>query len=94
MKSVLEDVKVRSDAAQKKFEELRKNRLWRLKSVLKIDSLLMNTNKPTLIVVAGPNGSGKTSVTTQILKHEWIEGCVYINSDTIAMENLKKSIAK
>lgn len=48
----------------------------------------MNKNKPTLIVVAGPNGSGKTSVTTQILKHEWIEGCVYINPDTIAQEEL------
>jgi GTPase SAR1 family protein len=30
------------------------------------------SNKPTLIVIAGPNGSGKTSVTTQILKHEWV----------------------
>lgn len=40
--------------------------------------------KPKLIVVAGPNGSGKTSVTTKILKHEWIEGCVYINPDNIA----------
>jgi len=79
---------------KKSLKNFRKNRLWRIKSVLKIDSLLMNTKKPTLIVVAGPNGSGKTSVTTQILKHEWIEGCVYINSDTIAMENLKKSIAK
>jgi predicted ABC-type ATPase len=48
----------------------------------------MNKNKPTLIVVAGPNGSGKTSVTSQILKHEWIEGCVYINPDTIAQEEL------
>ncbi len=48
----------------------------------------MNKNKPTLIVVAGPNGAGKTSVTTQILKHEWIEGCVYINPDTIAQEEL------
>lgn len=48
----------------------------------------MNKNKPTLIVVAGPNGSGKTSVTTQILKHEWIEGCVYINPDSIAQEEL------
>lgn len=26
--------------------------------------------KPTLIVIAGPNGSDKTSITTQILKHE------------------------
>ena len=44
----------------------------------------MTTNKPKLIVIAGPNGSGKTSVTTQILKHEWVEGCVYINPDNIA----------
>ncbi len=42
--------------------------------------------KPTLIVIAGPNGSGKTSVTTQILKHEWVEGCVYINPDNIAQQ--------
>ena len=48
----------------------------------------MNLNKPTLIVIAGPNGSGKTSITTQILKHEWIDGCVYINPDTIAQEEL------
>ena len=39
----------------------------------------MQFNKPTLIVIAGPNGSGKTAITTQILKHEWIKGCVYIN---------------
>jgi predicted ABC-type ATPase len=43
-------------------------------------------NKPILIVIAGPNGSGKTTVTTQILKHEWVEGCVYINPDNIAQE--------
>ena len=42
--------------------------------------------KPTLIVIAGPNGSGKTSITTQILKHEWLDGCVYINPNTIAQE--------
>jgi predicted ABC-type ATPase len=47
---------------------------------------MMITNKPKLIVIAGPNGSGKTSVTTQILKHEWVEGCVYINPDNIAQE--------
>jgi predicted ABC-type ATPase len=38
----------------------------------------MNENKPKLIIIAGPNGSGKTSVTHQILKHEWVEGCIYI----------------
>jgi predicted ABC-type ATPase len=42
--------------------------------------------KPKLIIIAGPNGSGKTSLTTQILKHEWIENCVYINPDNIAQE--------
>jgi hypothetical protein len=46
----------------------------------------MQFNKPTLIVIAGPNGSGKTAITTQILKHEWIKGCVYINPDQIAQE--------
>ena len=46
----------------------------------------MAKNKPTLIVIAGPNGSGKTTVTTQILKHEWVEGCLYINPDNIAQE--------
>jgi predicted ABC-type ATPase len=44
--------------------------------------------KPKLLVIAGPNGSGKTSVTTQILKHEWVEGCVYINPDNIAQDEL------
>lgn len=28
-------------------------------------------HKPLLIVIAGPNGSGKTSVTKQIIHHEW-----------------------
>ena len=46
----------------------------------------MQFNKPTLIVIAGPNGSGKTAITTQILKHEWIKGCVYINPDQIAQD--------
>lgn len=42
--------------------------------------------KPILIVIAGPNGSGKTSITSKILEHEWIENCVYINPDNIANE--------
>lgn len=46
----------------------------------------MNTKKPTLIVIAGPNGSGKTSITHKILKHEWVENCIYINPDEIARD--------
>jgi predicted ABC-type ATPase len=42
--------------------------------------------KPILIVIAGPNGSGKTSITEKILEHEWVEECVYINPDIIAKE--------
>ncbi|GHS93966.1 ATPase AAA [Bacteroidia bacterium] len=42
--------------------------------------------KPKLLIVAGPNGSGKTSVTGKILKHEWVEGCEYINPDFIARD--------
>ena len=42
--------------------------------------------QPVLIVIAGPNGSGKTTVTKQILQHEWTEGAVYINPDQIAQE--------
>lgn len=34
---------------------------------------------PLLIVIAGPNGSGKTSITSKILKHEWVEDSTYIN---------------
>ncbi len=34
--------------------------------------------KPELIVIAGPNGSGKTSVTQKFLHHEWADGTVYI----------------
>jgi len=41
---------------------------------------------PTLIVVAGPNGSGKTSLTTEVLQHAWVEGCNYINPDNIARD--------
>lgn len=47
---------------------------------------MVNSHKPVLIVIAGPNGSGKTSVTEQILRHEWMEDAVYINPDIIAQE--------
>ena len=42
--------------------------------------------KPELIVIAGPNGSGKTTVTQQFLHHEWSEGVVYINPDQVAKD--------
>lgn len=42
--------------------------------------------KPVLIVIAGPNGSGKTSVTSKILHHEWMEDSIYINPDIVAQE--------
>lgn len=42
------------------------------------------SKKPILIVIAGPNGSGKTSITTKLLKHEWIEDSIYINPDNVA----------
>ena len=42
--------------------------------------------KPRLLVVAGPNGSGKTTVTEQGLAHEWFAGCEYINPDVIARD--------
>ena len=43
-------------------------------------------DKPRLIVVAGPNGAGKTSITEQLLRHEWMGGCVYVNADFIARD--------
>lgn len=53
--------------------------------------------RPELIVVAGPNGSGKTSVTQKFLHHEWADGVTYINPDQIAKDlfgdwNSKKAI--
>ncbi len=37
--------------------------------------------------MAGPNGSGKTTITEKLLRHEWMGGCVYINPDTIALKD-------
>jgi predicted ABC-type ATPase len=41
---------------------------------------------PLLIVIAGPNGSGKTTITTEVLKSEWMEDAVYINPDNVALD--------
>lgn len=41
---------------------------------------------PTLCVIAGPNGSGKTTTTQQLLANEWAADSLYINPDAIAQE--------
>ena len=43
-------------------------------------------HKPELIIIAGPNGSGKTSITQKFLHHEWVEGTIYINPDQVAKD--------
>lgn len=55
--------------------------------------------KPTLTVMAGPNGSGKTTITNQLLLHQWTGNSFYINPDNIAQEkfgdwNSHKAILK
>lgn len=45
-------------------------------------------HNPVLIVIAGPNGSGKTTITTKVLHHEWMEDSVYINPDLVAQQQL------
>lgn len=42
--------------------------------------------RPTLCIVAGPNGSGKTTTTVQLLESEWSADSLYINPDNIAQE--------
>lgn len=48
--------------------------------------MVATAHEPVLIVIAGPNGSGKTTITTQIFQHEWMEDAVYINPDQIAKD--------
>ena len=41
---------------------------------------------PVMCIVAGPNGSGKTTTTEQLLKNEWGADSLYINPDNIAKD--------
>lgn len=47
---------------------------------------MSETRRPTLCIVAGPNGSGKTTTTLQLLESEWSDDSLYINPDNIAQE--------
>lgn len=47
-----------------------------------------SNHRPVLIVIAGPNGSGKTSVTSKIRHHEWLEISRYDNSIDDATTNM------
>lgn len=42
--------------------------------------------KPKLIIIAGPNGSGKTTTTEALLRHQWGQDAIYINPDNIAKD--------
>jgi predicted ABC-type ATPase len=42
--------------------------------------------KPVLLVIAGPNGSGKTTVTVTLRRDKWSQNVEYINPDDIAKE--------
>lgn len=46
----------------------------------------MSEHLPELIIIAGPNGSGKTSITKRFLQHTWANGTIYINPDNVAKD--------
>ncbi len=45
--------------------------------------MLMLKTKPRLVIVGGPNGSGKTTFATEFLSHE---NFIYLSADAIAYE--------
>ncbi len=48
--------------------------------------MMNDMQKPKLIIVAGPNGSDKTTITEKLLRNEWMEDCTYINPNLIAQQ--------
>ncbi len=47
-----------------------------------------NTHKPVLIIIAGLMVQ-KTTITSRILQHEWLEDSLYINPDNVAQNILR-----
>jgi predicted ABC-type ATPase len=41
---------------------------------------------PVLLVIAGPNGSGKTTITEHLRAEQWSEGVEYLNPDDVARD--------
>ena len=65
--------------------------------LIALDNVSLTCNSGQAISLMGPNGSGKTSITSKILQHEWVESCLYINPDNIANEkfgdwNLREAV--
>lgn len=50
-----------------------------------IHSLRDNTS-PTITLIAGPNGSGKTRLSEALISYAWIPANAYVNPDHIARE--------
>ena len=51
-----------------------------------IKDLSFDIKKGEIFGLLGSNGSGKTTITSKILKHEWLEDAVYINPDQVAQD--------
>jgi predicted ABC-type ATPase len=49
----------------------------------------VNIDKPKLIIIAAPNGSGKTSVTGEIFQYQWIENCLDFHQINLKLSSKK-----
>lgn len=42
--------------------------------------------RPVLLIIGGPNGSGKTTITSRLRRDHWSDGVEYLNPDEIAQQ--------